>query len=231
MWNTFFCGVVGNINVHPTDLRACSQCVCISDRDVASKWVVPLISVRQTSMEKIANPNAIAHCDWALIQRTIFHIIIILGTPSVAADIYGTGWPVSQIYGCHLWFLRAKMKLPTVIISNNFQTIDILLKHSFVIDNYYFPKLLTNKTWGAKIGQIKNGFQYTKWVRTPQFLRFISWFLCGCRSDLFLWYQRLWASLEYLVGSFSDSRWAYAIMNCPSCGVVVVIGVVCGQSS
>ena len=38
-----------------------------------------------------------------------------------------------------------------------------------------------------------------------------------------------------LIGSFADSRWAYAIMNCPSCGVIViggvVVGIVCGQSS
>ena len=44
-----------------------------------------------------------------------------------------------------------------------------------------------------------------------------------------------------IIGSFADSRWAYAIMNCPLCGIVgiigvvvvivVVIGIICGQSS
>ena len=47
--------------------------------------------------------------------------------------------------------------------------------------------------------------------------------------DLWLFiavWTAMW-STPVVFGSFADSRRAYAIMNCPSCGV---IGVVCGQS-
>ena len=65
----------------------------------------------------------------------------------------------------------------------------------------------------------------------------------GCPTKIFHFPTRIWdigglgnSYFGILIGSFADSRWAYAIMNCPSCVIVgIVIGVViiiiCGQSS
>ena len=53
-----------------------------------------------------------------------------------------------------------------------------------------------------------------------------------CCKVRYIYCKIFWLHNNSVFGSFADSRWAYAIMNCPSCVVVgVVVVIICGQSS